>query len=47
MANKATPKNFTVQQVFEILMQDSSDKSIIGYLKHCKTTSLENTVEMV
>lgn len=46
MASKATPKNFTIQQVFEILMQKPSDNSIIGYLKHCKTTSLENTVEM-
>lgn len=47
MATKATPKNFAVQQIFEILMQKPSDNSIIGYLKHCKTTSIENTMEMV
>ena len=47
MAVKKTPKNFSVQQIFEILMQRPSDNSIIGYLKHCKTTTLENTVEMV
>ena len=46
MANKTTPKNFSVQQIFEILMQKPSDNSIIGYLKHCKTTTLDNTVEM-
>ena len=46
MAVKKTPKNFSVQQIFEILMQRPSDNSIIGYLKHCKTTTLENTVEM-
>lgn len=28
-------------------MQRPSDNSIMGYLKHCKTTTLENTVEMV
>ena len=47
MATKGTPKNFAVQQIFEILMQKPSDNSIIGYLKHCKTTTLDNTVEMV
>lgn len=44
---KGTPKNFSLQQVFEILMQKPSDKSIIGYLKHCKTSTIENTAEMV
>lgn len=44
---KETPKNFVIQQVYEILMQKPSDESIIGYLKHCKTSSIENTQEMV
>lgn len=44
---KGTPKNFVIQQVHEILIQKPSDESIIGYLKHCKTSSIENTQEMV
>ena len=44
---KGTPKNFVIQQVYEILIQKPSDESIIGYLKHCKTSSIENTQEMV
>lgn len=44
---KGTPKNFVIQQVYEVLMQKPSDESIIGYLKHCKTSSIENTQEMV
>jgi hypothetical protein len=44
--DKGTPKNFAIQQVYEVLMQKPSDKSIIGYLKHCKTSSIENTQEM-
>lgn len=47
MATVGTPRNFVVQQIFEFLLQDTTDKSIIGYLKHCKTSTLENTVEMV
>ena len=47
MATVGTPRNFVVQQIFEFLLQDTTDKSIIGYLKHCKTSALENTVEMV
>lgn len=47
MATVRTPRNFVVQQIFEFLLQDTTDKSIIGYLKHCKTSTLENTVEMV
>lgn len=45
--DKRTPRNFAIQQVYEVLMQKPSDKSIIGYLKHCKTSSIENTQEMV
>lgn len=44
---KGTPKNFAIQQVYEVLMQKPSDKTIIGYLKHCKTSSIENSQEMV
>lgn len=46
MATASTPRNFAIQQIFEFLLQEPSDKSIIGYLKHCKTSSLENTAEM-
>jgi len=46
MATVGTPRNFAIQQIFEFLLQDTTDKSIIGYLKHCKTSSLENTAEM-
>lgn len=46
MATVGTPRNFVVQQIFEFLLQDTTDKGIIGYLKHCKTSTLENTVEM-
>lgn len=47
MATAGTPRNFVIQQIFEFLLQDTTDKSIIGYLKHCKTSTLENTAEMV
>jgi hypothetical protein len=43
----ATPKKFAMQQVFEILLRRPLDKSIYAYLTDCKTTSLENSVEMV
>jgi len=46
MAN-ATPKKFSMQQCFEILLRKPSDKSIIGYMQDCKTTGLENTIELV
>lgn len=50
MANTAitaTPKKFSMQQVFEILLRKPSDKSILAYLEDVKTSGLENTVEMV
>lgn len=48
MANaQATPRKFAMQGVFEILLRKPSDKSIYAYLTDCKTTTLENTVEMV
>ena len=48
MANiTATPKKFSMQQVFEILLRKPSDKSILAYLEDTKTSGLENTVEMV
>lgn len=43
----ATPKKFSMQQAYEILLRKPVDKSIVAYLTDCKTTSLENTVEMV
>lgn len=47
MANvQATPKKFAMQGVFEILLRKPSDKSIFAYMTDCKTTTLENTVEM-
>ena len=48
MANaKATPRKFSMQGVFEILLRKPTDKSILAYLTDCKTTTFENTVEMV
>ena len=47
MASLATPRQFSMQQAFEILLRKPVDKSIIAYLTNCKTTSLENTMEMV
>lgn len=47
MAN-ATPRKFAIQQVFEILLQDSANNNqILAYLTDCKTSGLENTLEMV
>lgn len=43
----ATPKKFSMQQAYEILLRKPVDKSIVAYLTDCKTTSLENTIEMV
>lgn len=43
----ATPRNFAMQQVFEILGRKPIDKSILFYLTNTKTSGLENTVEMV
>ena len=43
----ATPKKFSMQQVFEILLRKPADKSILAYLEDVKTSGLENTVEMV
>lgn len=47
MAVLATPKKFAMQQVFEILLRKPVDRSIITYLTDCKTSGLENTMEMV
>ena len=37
-----TPKKFSVQQVFEILLQDANTGSIIAYLDDLKQTNLIN-----
>lgn len=42
-----TPKQFSMQQVFEILLRKPVDKSILGYLENVKTSGLENTATMV
>lgn len=44
---KKTPREFAMQQVFEILLRRPADKSIAAYLTNTKTTGLENTMEMV
>lgn len=44
---KATPRKFSMQQCFEILLRKPSTKEIIAYMQDCKTTGLENTIEMV
>lgn len=48
MANKlmATPKKFTMQGVFEILLRRPSDGKLLAYLTDAKTSGLENTVDM-
>lgn len=43
----ATPKKFSIQQVFEILLRDPETKEIKAYLEDLKTSGLENTAEMV
>jgi hypothetical protein len=51
MAILATPKKFSMQQVFDVLLRKPGGSSdpykIIAYLTDCKTSGLENTVEMV
>jgi len=42
-----TPKTFSMQAAFEILLRRPSTKEIIAYLTSCKTSSLENAVETV
>ena len=43
----ATPREFTMQAVFELLLRRPVDKSIAAYLTNLKTSGLENTMEMV
>lgn len=43
----ATPKKFSIQQVFEILLRDPETKEIKAYLEDLKTSGLGNTAEMV
>ena len=45
MAALATPKQFSMQQAFEISLRKTIDRSIIAYLTNCKTSGLENTME--
>lgn len=47
MAALATPKKFAMQAVFEMLLRKPIDNSIVAYLTDCKTSGLENTMEMV
>lgn len=42
----ATPRKFSMQQVFELLLRKPSNRQIIGYLTDLKTSGLENTMEM-
>lgn len=42
-----TPKKFAMQQCFEILLRNTKTKAILAYLSDCKTTGLENSIEMV
>lgn len=46
MANKPLT-NFVLQQVFEILLRDPVDYSIVAYLSDIKTSGLTNEVTMV
>lgn len=45
--NNYTPKNFAIQEVFEILLRDPSTKAPLAYLDNCKTTGLTNAITMV
>lgn len=45
MAN--TPKKFSMQQVFEVLLRDPVTKKIIAYIDAGKSSGFENTVELV
>lgn len=47
MAVVATPREFTMQQVFEILLKNPATDKIAAYLTNTKTSGLENSVEMV
>lgn len=42
----ATPKQFAIQQVLNLLLRRPADKSIIAYLDNLKTSGIENTMEM-
>ena len=42
-----TPKKFSMQQVFSILVRDPATKKIIGFSDTLKTSGLENTIELV
>lgn len=47
MAKGYTPKNFAIQQVFEILLRDTVTKAPIAYLDNTKTSGLTNEQVMV
>lgn len=47
MASNYTPRNFAIQQVFEILLCDVKTKSPIAYLDDPKTSGLTNEQTMV
>lgn len=49
MAKKllATPRQFSMQRVFDVTLRRPVDKSIIAHLDSCKETSLSNTLTMV
>lgn len=47
MAVLQTPREFIMQQVFELLVRNPVDLQISAYLSNLKTTGLENTMEMV
>lgn len=38
----ATPRKFSMQQVFELLLRKPVDRSIIGYLTDLKTSGLKS-----
>ena len=44
---KSIPNKFAIQQVFEILIRTTTDRSIYAFLTDIKTSGLENTLEMV
>lgn len=47
MATNYTPTKFSIQQVFEVLLQDTSTNAILGYLDDCKSSNLINEAQLV
>jgi hypothetical protein len=47
MPTNYTPTKFSIQQVFEVLIQNITTGAILGYLDDCKTSNLINEAQLV